>query len=594
VPIVLVAVFGFGALVALSVGLVLYLGLQTATENTSQLLKIRASNIVDTVETRLDATLQPVVEQALWIKAHVANGDVDLTDLDTLDNFMHGALAATSQLAGIGWVDPDSQLRRWGRDGTMVREDWSNRPDILTWIDEWRSRQDSSAWSSPLWTHTVGQTVVLHETALQRDDRFLGMLVQVVPIAELSRILVKLGRETSMVPFVLYDQDRVLAHPLLVDWTPDGVGRDEPLPTVQELGDPMLPHLRHPDEVPYFLRGMSGVTAAGLSIDDRYQVFLHRDIRRFGTHTWTVGVHFDSEAVVAGDLPGRIGTASQIGIALLTGAIAIALFAGRRMSRPIRALAKAAKAVNAGDLDKVPELPGSRVRELDTALESFRQMVDGLRERAMIRDVLGRFVPESIARTLLAGGGTLEPEEAEATVLFCDLQGFTALTERTGPVGVMKVLNEFFTVMVSVIEHHGGIVTQFQGDAILATFNVPVRDPEHAANALRAAIQMQARVDTQRFAGENLTCRIGINTGAVVAGAVGAKGRLSYTVHGDAVNLAARLEALNKQHGTRILLSSQTASRVQGFALRSVGSVVVRGQSQPVTLYELCTSVPPC
>ena len=88
-----------------------------------------------------------MVEQARWITANVASGDVDLSDLAALDSFMLGALAATPQMAGIGWVDPDSQLRRWGRDGTMVRENWSNRPDIAVWISEWRTRQDSTMWS---------------------------------------------------------------------------------------------------------------------------------------------------------------------------------------------------------------------------------------------------------------------------------------------------------------------------------------------------------------------------------------------------------------------------------------------------------------
>lgn len=233
VPVAMVAVFGFGGLVAVSVGLVLYLGLHTATQNTSQLLKARSQTIVDAIQTRLDATMQPVVEQAKWIAAHVAKGEVDLSDHSNLDAFMVGALAATPQVAGIGWVDPDLQLRRWTRDdGKIVRENWSNRPDIVTWIREGRTRRDPK-WSPPLWTHTIEQTVVFHETPLRRDGRYLGMLAQVVPIAELSRTLAELGRETAMVPFVLYDHDRVLAHPLLVDRASAGIDRNVPLPRVQ-------------------------------------------------------------------------------------------------------------------------------------------------------------------------------------------------------------------------------------------------------------------------------------------------------------------------------------------------------------------------
>ena len=165
-------------------------------------------------------------------------------------------------------------------------------------------------------------------------------------------------------------------------------------------------------------------------------------------------------------------------------------------------------------------------------------MVDGLREREIIRDTLGRFVPEKVASSLLAGGGTIPVQEAEATILFCDIEAFTQLTETLGPVKIVDVLNAFFSAMVDILEQHGGVVTQFQGDAILATFNVPMADVNHARNAIQAAQEMLNCVANNEFEDETLNIRIGINTGSVVAGAIGAKGRLNYTVHGDAVNLA--------------------------------------------------------
>ena len=117
--------------------------------------------------------------------------------------------------------------------------------------------------------------------------------------------------------------------------------------------------------------------------------------------------------------------------------------------------------------------------------------------------------------------------------------------------------------MVDILERHGGIVTQFQGDAILATFNVPLADPAHATNALGAALEMQQAVRMHRFAGESLVCRIGINTGQVVAGAVGARGRLSYTVHGDAVNVAARVEELTRSQETALLATDSLVQKAK-------------------------------
>ena len=129
------------------------------------------------------------------------------------------------------------------------------------------------------------------------------------------------------------------------------------------------------------------------------------------------------------------------------------------------------------------------------------------------------------------------------------------------------------------------MVTQFQGDAILATFNVPLTDASHAGNAIEAAQNMLDCVDNNVFDGEKLNIRIGINTGTVVAGAIGAKGRLNYTVHGDAVNLAARLEALNKEYGSRLLISESSAKQAPGLEFSRIGEVTVRGQTTATNLF---------
>ena len=266
-------------------------------------------------------------------------------------------------------------------------------------------------------------------------------------------------------------------------------------------------------------------------------------------------------------------------------AIVASIAVGRRVSAPVKAIAEAAEAVESGDLESIERLRGSRVRELDEATLAFNNMVQGLRERKLIRDTLGRFVPEKIASSLLAGGGKLDVQQSEATILFCDIEAFTQLTESLGPVKIVEVLNAFFSRMVEILEHYGGVATQFQGDAILATFNVPLADEDHAQKAACAARDMLTSVAGNEFAGERLNIRIGVNTGTIVAGAIGARGRLNYTVHGDAVNLAARLEAMNKQYGTRLLISQATASRLHGIELKTIGETRVRGHSGSITLY---------
>ena len=251
----------------------------------------------------------------------------------------------------------------------------------------------------------------------------------------------------------------------------------------------------------------------------------------------------------------------------------------------MQSLASAAKTVRDGELDQVPVLPGSSIAEFDDANSSFNQMVIDLRQRQMIRRTLGRFIPKQVARNLLKAGGKIEPVETEASVLFCDLEGFTPLTETLGPAGVVAFLNAYFEVMVAIVERHGGIITQFQGDAILAVYNVPLANPDHARSATQTAIELVAAAETGSFAGYPVANRVGVSTGTVIAGAVGSRGRQNYTVHGNAVNVASRLETLNKAYGTRILISAATAARCPDLPLRKVGEEAVRGGSQSEIFY---------
>ena len=610
-PITAIAVVGLGALVALAVGVSLYLGLSSATENTRRLMAVQAETLVNGLDRRIASQLQPVVRQARWAVEQFEHGHVSLEDTQALNAFILSALGAMPQVEGIAITDPRALNRRWmGSSAQPLVEDWSDRPGIMAWLEAGASLTGSQ-WQAPFWTSTLDTTILLLDTPIRIDGEFAGLFSQAVTISDLSLHIASVGTETGVIPFILHDRDHVLAHPLLISWTPSVSDRDQPLAELHELGDPVLERIWTPDHQElYLLGGMTEASSSGATVGDDYYVFLYRDIDRYGPEPWTVGAYVNTgtadvgrwladivRSVMSGSFQ-RTGTIDGneferviatvfVGVAVLVLSVALAAWLGARASRPIRALAAAARSVETQGLDRTRPLPPSRVAEFDDANRSFNRMVAGLKESELTRETLGRFVPTDVAKTLLTEGGELAPEQSEATVLFCDLEGFTALTETLGPDGIVELLNEYFEIMVEILERHRGVVTQFQGDAILATFNVPVPDPDHAANAVRAAIEMQAATRRRTFAGQRVGNRIGVNTGRLVAGAVGAKGRLSYTVHGDAVNLAARLEALNKEHGTRILISGATAAQVEGFDLEPMGEVGVRGQTGQVAVYTL-------
>jgi adenylate cyclase len=208
---------------------------------------------------------------------------------------------------------------------------------------------------------------------------------------------------------------------------------------------------------------------------------------------------------------------------------------------------------------------------------------------ATIAHDLTRFVAPEVASHIAASERAIEPGDGEvltASILFCDIEGFSTISERLSPDELMQTLNEYFAAVSEVVARHEGVLIAYQGDAMLIGFNTARPDPDHARHALCTAIGIQEMVARSRFGdGLELKTRCGINTGRLVAGAVGTPERLLFTVYGDEVNIAARLEQLNKSFGTYVLATEQTlAAAGSGFAYRPMGSVQVRGRSQPVPI----------
>lgn len=225
---------------------------------------------------------------------------------------------------------------------------------------------------------------------------------------------------------------------------------------------------------------------------------------------------------------------------------------------------------------------------ISAVLEKKRLRDEVAQQLAFIRNILGKYVPASIAGRLVAEGGSLPPVKTEATILYTDIEAFTSISESMSPEQVVQMLNEYFPAVIEPIRRHRGVVNQFQGDAMLVTFNVPVEDPRHADNALSAALEIVKVTQERTFAGVRLKTRIGINTGEVIAGNVGSGDRVSYTVHGDAVNTAARLEQMNKSEGTYLLVAGTTVDRLAGtYPIIGKGSFKMRGRNEPVELFTM-------
>lgn len=213
------------------------------------------------------------------------------------------------------------------------------------------------------------------------------------------------------------------------------------------------------------------------------------------------------------------------------------------------------------------------------------------RQRARAQEVFGQYVPPQIAQRLLETEQSLLPESRTASVLFADIEGFTRLSENKSPERVIALLNAFFDAATDTITDTGGVVISFVGDAIVAAFNAPLPTEEHARQAVRAALALLDLCATRDFEGERIRLRIGVATGPVAAGCVGGGRRQTYTVYGDTVNLAQRLETLNKEQGTSILVVAATADAAgEEHRFRPVTRTQVRGRAEPVSVLTIADS----
>ncbi len=218
------------------------------------------------------------------------------------------------------------------------------------------------------------------------------------------------------------------------------------------------------------------------------------------------------------------------------------------------------------------------------------------KERSFIRNAFYRYVPEKVVDTLISNPHMLKlgGEERIITVLFCDLADFTTISENLPPARLVHLLNQYLTEMTAIILAHGGIIDKFEGDAVMAEFGAPLPMPDHAERAVRAGLEMQKRLQELRPAWRKddlpeLHCRVGINTGPMIIGNMGSDQVFDYTVIGDAVNLASRLEGANKKYNTCLMISEYTQQALPPdiFRTRLLDVIKVKGKSKPVRVFEV-------
>lgn len=601
----------FSATSILGVGLALYVGLGTAYENTRNLWVMLADVDLTSVQRTMRERMDEVDQRSNWVAQQVATGALDPSFQYGWNNAMRALAAADIDVMAYGLITDERQFIGYNpEDMSVIRRTLPMDDMLFSELAHIRGPVTNRT-GYPRWDPYFNKTVLTSWVPLFNGGRYVGTFIQYLSLSNLSDSLIRGREDLPGTPFILIGGNRVMAHPGLRDWGTNtasklingaNIARSPiPLPTTNDINDPVLANLGKSERIEINQdddhQERKGIQLSGLDLNGKYNLIVTRQIDNAAISPIIIGMHFDEE--LFNDEWQRLILASVLGGVVLVVAIIVAIVVSRQFTKPIRRFAAAARAFEDEEIamTDMPQLKGSRIREYDDAARSFNHMMAAVHDRERITSLFGKFVPPSIAKKLLASGtdsGVLPPQQTEATVLFVDIVDFTTMCESLEPQQIISTLNDYFDCATRIIEAHGGIITQFQGDAILAVYNVFDDLENHADAALDSAIALQKEIKSRTFEGLSIRCRCGVNTGNMVAGNVGAKARLSFTVHGDAVNTASRLEQENKVLHTDVLISESTRILLSDPSrVIKAGEVLLRGRHSMTELYTVAHQIEP-
>ena len=581
-----------GLLVLLSAGVIVAVNWVTGRAIVQEFATRLIARGLSVQELALRRHLDPAVDQATFIADAIRDGRYKLSD-PALDDFISGTMAAAPQVGGLILADPGGKALRVVRDASntsvqLDHFDITGDRQLAEIADEIRLRKDPY-WGPPVYREKTHTTSLNYRMPIRKGDQYLGFVAVAVSTHALSILVKELSEPPRSLAFILYGQDRLLAHPAMLDGNRQ-VSEDAPLHLLRTFGDRVIEN--YSSAQPLDKAGITpppGAVARQQVVDGELYFLFTRDITGYGDLPITIGAYVLGRAV---DAPLRLFYwASTIALVMLGASLLAAALMARTISRPIRRAARGAAAIGTLDFDKVAPLEHSRFREINDLAHSFNAMLDGLR-------AFGRYVPRTLVTRLVkegrVGAGT---EERTLAIMFTDIVGFTSACEKLSAREVAEYINHHLALVAACVEQEGGTIDKFIGDAVMAFWGAPGRVENPAASACRAAVAIQHEIsgENQRrtAAGqEPVRIRIGIHMGTVVVGDIGAPNRINYTIVGDAVNATQRLESLGKSidpNAESITLVSRTVFEAlpDGFNLVSRGSHLVKGKNDSLDVYQL-------
>ncbi len=584
--ITIILMLALGGLTAIAAGTILFVSAAASIRNTLDLTRQRAELTISLVERGVAEHLMPGRNLVTAISRSVASGSLDIADSRRLGEVLTGTLAPAPQLGGVVlWREDNSGVSVY-RDETgevlVTNDPQRDVPQFDSFMSGLAKAKDL-VWAAPY--HLNNETFITIGSRLQRDGEAVGSIATGISLEALSRFVGTLNRK-DLTAFVLYGDDRVLAHPAMLDEKYEHLlSPDKAMLSVNEIDDPVLAGFA--SARPVKLPGWEGLDIRESGEGNSGDLILSRISNDYGDVPWRIGVHVPAEAVSEQirRLVGSIG----ISLGMLVVSLAAALLLARRIARPMRAVSAAAGSIERLELDAIEPLKGSRIREIDEQAQAFNRMIQGLRW-------FQAYVPHQLVRRLMSvtGGPDTDAREVELTVMFADIVGFTALSENMPPAEVAAMLNNHFGIINNCIEAENGTLDKYIGDAVMAFWGAPEAIDDHAERACRAALAMAKAIEARHAQGAKpaLRLKIALHTGPLIVGSIGARTRMNYTVIGDTVNVCSRLESVASDFiadaPVVILVSGEVVSAAgEAFLFESLGEVAVKGRARPVAIWRL-------
>jgi len=410
------------------------------------------------------------------------------------------------------------------------------------------------------------------------DGKFLGVVAADITLGGLSEFLKEIKISANSIVFIMDRNKQLVAFP-----EPD---------RMVALKDGVIRPLQ-PSEL-----NSEWITAATRKYEDtkitrfaynaggrEYLAFFTPFPKSFGKE-WTIVALLPEDDFLKGARETNL-LILVVSTVILVIAVFLGMLFAKNLSRPIELLTDEVEKIHHFELDGKIKI-SSRISEIQKMSDAVESMKSGLQ-------AFKRYVPADLVRQLIESGEEVKPggSEKEITLFFSDIESFTTISEKTSPKELMILLSDYLDIMNSIIAEEKGTVDKFIGDAVMAFWGAPIKNENHAVNACRAALRCQrsiAKLNEKLVAGDNppLHTRIGIHTGFTIVGNMGSEERLNYTVIGDNVNLASRLEGVNKLYGTSVIISQDTFRYVRKFFMtRPLDIIAVKGKVNSVQIFEL-------